>query len=1216
MNRRRTYQILTVIFLVAITSSLIIPVYSEVMISKQNEENTSITHGSSALHSEFPFELARNEFKFTPPIRSDISDSETESPKTSISARQPHTQILEVKLKESNLFDPDLGTIKSITLPNPSDQFFRGDTITVTGVLGTALPGDFWVGETVYLYYNITRATYESNKALYDGNPQYEVGSGVSGAGGVFNIDLVTSNSTIDPFSKVGDVTLLTWYRGGTSPDWAEGSPGNVTVEFYGQLEFDVDAVVSNPNAPYSFTSQILYDNGTVVDVTGTNLDYDVNWITYSASDDSGTAVFASNQYIYSGISPSAGTDTVIYSIDYDITQLPFSFFVKLGSLTFLSSEPLTASLSRNTEESAIVDAYYVTGTGLTKTAIDIQIGDTIEIQANLSSSSGLANGENITVIYYYDGTNHTSPWIHTTNSTGGIKFSTYLNPSVNVSDITQGLIIYLQPVSSEFPGARMIGDDLQSILTVNITTVRITIVDTTNFYTVGLPIDFNVEIEDTNGNLCPFSQFQIDFTGEPSDFYFTAASGDRDIISLVPSYAVQASIEPITVTGLDYDGGAYKYYAPSSPTAFDNFNIYYALSLTLTDNDGGAALDGTTRDVWNRTFWNDFETNNDYYQLSAADQWARNPVGAEISITFAGQVASFVVTAGQNWVRYDETHLGAGWDHNLAFTGDLIATGGDYAPATTITQTINIYGPDTEVPTLVSVNLTPDPNSTATHDPYFNITFTVVATDAHSGVRSVIVYYDFYDHNAIYDSSASVTLTNIAPDTYEDNITMFVSQNQWYVVYLVEVKDYAGHGLDATGSRQLLPAQWYDANFGYTDNENGYYRVGDVHEPVELASPVAIYSGNVPNPYVDISVFINDSVVYSGMWYVYIFVSRTNLVTDVFEANITEGLMTQVPATNEWIYHLDLDYNYNYTWNYVATDLALPLFNFEIFDTMFLITDDSDSPNIFGITVNAINGTADPDSVLTFNASVIDTLTNVSAVTLNITISLGSTFIVQDYSVEMTRIGTSDIFTATVDLSQFIFRTSGTYALLYTIAATDAVENTGTALRSLSVVYESTGLRINNLGAIIGGAAGAVVLILAGLFLWFNRHTIQTYAKKQTFRRRLRDYLREIIDDIKKDGLEGRYKQGLLKTWSVVEGIGREFFDLPRYRSQTPTEFARLLAYQGKIERELIGTLLEYFEKARYGFEEITEKDFNAGVRALLKIVDKIEVGEMKIES
>ena len=1222
MNRR-TFPILTIVFLVGLTSSLIIPVYSEAMITKQIQDLSSVSTGSSELQTEFPIELTKNEFQFNQPYRQSYPGYESNLVENLSGARKPEAQILEVRLKNSDLLDPDLGDSQTITLPTPSSQYIRGVTITVTGVLTSGLPGDFWDGETVYLYYNITKTTFEGNKLFYEGNPQYEVGSAITNSVGVFSIDLVTSDLSIDPFFKVGEITLLTWFRGSlTDPNRLEGSPGDVIVEIYGELEFSINPVVGNPNFPYSFTTQILFDNGTVLDPTGTSFDYVVDWATYDVFDDSGTAVFASNQHIYSGIAPAAGTDSVTYDVDYDITQLPFSFFVRIG--TFNPALHLLGSAFGNTEESALVDAYYNIGSALSKIPMEIEIGDTFEIQANLSSSSGLESAKTINVYYYYDGSNHTSPSdIYTTNTTGGIKFSTYLNPLVNVSDITQGFIIYLQPVSSEFPGARMIGDSLDSILTVDITTVRITIADTINFYTVGLPIDFNVEIEDTNGNLCPFSQFQIDFTGEPSDFYFTAASGDRDLISLVPSYVVQAQTEPITVTGLDYDGGTYKYYAPTSPTAFDNFNMYYTLTLTLIDNDGGAALDGTSRDVWNRTFWNDFETNNDYYQLSVVDQWVRNPVGARISITFAGEEAFFFVTAAQNWVRYDETHLGAGWDDDFAFTGDLVATGGDYAPATSITQTINIYGPDTETPTLVSVNFTPDPNSTATHDPYYNITFTVVATDADSGIRSVIVYYSLYHPDDLITPvfSGSETLTNIAPDTYEGNITTYESQSQFYVAYLVEVKDYAGHGLDVTGSRQTNPAQWYDdPSFGYTDTEGGYYRVGDVFEPVEVAPPVVTFSGNIPNPYVDISVFVNDTTVYSGMWVVVIYVNRTNLVTSVLETDYIVASMTNIPLTTEWYYHIDLDYNHEYTWYYAAADTATPYFNgayFNILSPLTLATtDDSDSPNIFGITVNAINGTADPESVLTFNASVIDILTNVSTVTINITISLGTTIVVEDYSVEMTRIGTSDIFTATVDLSQFRFRTSGTYALLYTIAATDAVENTGSVLRSLSVVYESSGLGIGNLGAIIGGAAGAVVLILAGLFLWFNRHTIKTYAQKQTFRRRLRDYLREIIDDIKKDGLEGRYKQGLLKTWSVVEGIGREFYDLPRYRSQTPTEFARLLAYKSKIERELIGTLLEYFEKARYGFEEITEKDFNAGVRALLKIVDKIEVGEMKIES
>ena len=133
MNRRRTYQILTVIFLVAITSSLIIPVYSEVMISKQNEENTYVNLGSSALQSEFPFDLTRNEFKFTPSISYDISGIEMEPPETFINAKQPRAQSLMISLKNSYQFDPDLGTSQKIANPTSSAQFFRGDTVTVTG---------------------------------------------------------------------------------------------------------------------------------------------------------------------------------------------------------------------------------------------------------------------------------------------------------------------------------------------------------------------------------------------------------------------------------------------------------------------------------------------------------------------------------------------------------------------------------------------------------------------------------------------------------------------------------------------------------------------------------------------------------------------------------------------------------------------------------------------------------------------------------------------------------------------------------------------------------------------------------------------------------------------------------------------------------------------------------------------------------------------------
>jgi hypothetical protein len=1217
MKGKRIHHILTFVFSVVIVSSLMIPVYSEVMINEQSEGSQIENQNSNVLQSSSPFSLAKDEFSFDLPEFQHISSPESKLVDSYISSRKPQARTLNVRLVDS-----DVGTIKSISDPLEGDKFLRGATIGVDGKLGSTV-GDAWAGETVYLYYNITQATYEGNKPFYDGNPDYEVGSAVTNSEGLFTINLDTSDLDIDPFSKVGDITLLTWYRGGTRPEWEEGSPGNVTVGIYGQLEFDIDVVVSNPNNPYSFTTQILYDNGSVVNaVSGTTLAYTVDWTTYNPSDDSGSSAFVASQHIYSNTAPGPGTDTVSYTADYDITQLPFGFFVKTGSVTLDPSEHLILTVGGATEESALVDAYYDTGSGLSKLPQEIEIGDAFYIYANLSSSGPLFGGDTITVTYYYEGSNHTDPGTYTTNSSNEVYIRVYLNPAVNVSDVTQGLIIYLEPIGSDFPGARLIGDSLDTILTVNITTVRIAIDNpSNNFYTVGLPIDFTVEVEDANSNLCPFARFQIDFTGEPPDFYFTVASGDRDVTSLVPSYAVQAQTESIIVTGLDYDGGSYKYYAPASPTDSDTFEMYYTLTLTLTDNDGGNVLDGTSTDVWNRTFWNDFETNNDYYELSAVDQWARNPIGASISITFAGQVASFTITIGQNWVRFDETHLGAGWNHNFAYTGDLIATGGAYAPAPSITQTINIYGPDTEAPVLVSLNFTPDPNSTATHDPYFDITFTVVATDAHSGVRSVTVVYDLYDASLTQMSTDNLLpLINIAPDTYEDTLSLLPAQNQWYVVYAVVVKDYAGQGIDEFGALQANPAYWYtDPSFGYTDFESGYYRVGDVFAPIVEAPSMELFSGNIPNPYIDIYVYINDSIVYSGIWGVGIYVNRTNLITSEVEVDYIVDLMTFTSGL-EWTYHIDLEYNYEYTWYYGAADLATPTANVAFFNRdnppTLVITDDSDEPVITGVVVNAINGTADPDSVLTFNATVTDALTNVSLVTLTISITLGATVVTQDFEVEMIRIGTTDVYTATVDLSQFRFRETGTYDLVYDIEATDGVDNTELVSQSLTVDYVSGGLGISNLGAIIGGAAGALVVILGGLFLWFNRHTIQTYAKRQTFRRRLRDYLREIIDDIKKDGLEGRYKQGLLKTWSVVEGIGREFFDLPRYRSQTPTEFARLLSYKGKIERELMSTLLEYFEKARYSMEEITEKDFNAGVRALLKIVDKIEVGEMKIES
>ncbi|MHA1873303.1 MAG: DUF4129 domain-containing protein, partial [Candidatus Heimdallarchaeaceae archaeon] len=153
-------------------------------------------------------------------------------------------------------------------------------------------------------------------------------------------------------------------------------------------------------------------------------------------------------------------------------------------------------------------------------------------------------------------------------------------------------------------------------------------------------------------------------------------------------------------------------------------------------------------------------------------------------------------------------------------------------------------------------------------------------------------------------------------------------------------------------------------------------------------------------------------------------------------------------------------------------------------------------------------------------------------------------------------------------------------------------------------------------IGGIVGGAVGGIVALIVILFLWFNRHSLRSYAQQQTLRKRLRDYLRDILDDINRLGSEGRYKEAILKTWQVIEGVGREFFDTPRFRHQTPMEYATVLSRRGKIDLAILNTLSEYFEKARYGAEVITETDFNATISALMKIVNQLEAGEMEIET
>ncbi|MCG3216130.1 MAG: DUF4129 domain-containing protein, partial [Candidatus Heimdallarchaeota archaeon] len=808
-----------------------------------------------------------------------------------------------------------------------------------------------------------------------------------------------------------------------------------------------------------------------------------------------------------------------------------------------------------------------------------------------------------------------------TTNGTGEIEFTKLLDKD-NVTDIRQSFSIQFIALASEFFGAMITPGRLNADMAVNITSISVSVDVNNIFYTSGLDIDYTVIVQDEFGRNAPATDFILDFPGIGSQSRTTGGGGTSSLSSTIPVYilAQQTRNKTIVVTAQNVTGVSYRYVVSGTVNDTDTFNMYYTLTLDLRDFNNDIILDGNTTSIFNNTFWQAF-SGGGFYNLTVVDQWTRNPVGATIYITFNGQTSQYTVTLTRNWVIFDYADLlASGLNSSEGQVGlTFVASGGDYTPAASITQTINIYGPDNNAPVIGAIVPTPNPNDPGIHDPYFNITFTIIATDVGTGIRFVLIHYTLYEPDLTPGITDVVTCFNIGGDNYQGTINMTYAQAQYYVAYYVEIIDYAGHGVDSVGNRQTNPGLHYDSAFGFSTVSSGdSYQIGDIAPPRQEQVPTVIPSANPLNPNVTIIIFTNDSLVYSGMFTVVLVVNITNIIANVMEEVNTNFIMTNNPGTNEWSYTLVMEYNYNYSWFYRAVDDATPFRNLyqSYIDYGFMTASaiDDVGPTISNLNVDFNGSIAQPDSLLNFTVLVTDLLVDVDNVTLIITYN-GETL-----EFDMAKQGTTDNYIYILDLADYPLDDYGNFTLDYDVETYDTVGNLQSLGLSL-MIYNAApiippGGIGGNLGAIVGGAVGGIIALIAVLFLWFNRHTLQTYAKKQTFRRRLRDYLREIIEDIKRDGLEGRYKEGLLKTWLVLEGIGREFFELPRYRSQTPKEFARLLALKGKIERELIYTLLEYFEKARYGNEEITENDFNSGVRALLKIVDKIEVGEMEIES
>ncbi len=1116
--------------------------------------------------------------------------------------------------------------MKSITSPAPSEYIFRDTLINVEGVLQGIIVGDYWDGETVWLYYNVTESQFIGSPATYE-TAQYRVGSAVTNALGQFSIALTTSALSIDSFSKIGEITLLAWFYGNPGMGRGAGSPGDVNVFYFGQIKLEVIIDVTNPSASYSYNTRILFDNDTVIDPTGTDYHLKVDWSVDGTHIDT-NRTFSSNQDLYTNTAPGPAVETATYEAFYNINQLGYNFFTEEGTSDIQNDRLIYETYQNATENQVVVDAYFVVGPSKINTPTEIIGGTYVTIYANLTSESGPETSSTVrlTISGAGEGTIYTNDYV--TDLSAEIQDTFYFN-SDNISDITDVLLFnfIVDPNGDEFVGSTLTHDILEGYLAINITRIDLDLDDDVRYYTTGNTMGYTVALYDEYGNVAQSSSFQLNFP-DSIVLPYSVATGSRHVDTIIPDYSTnETQTKTISVTALAVSGADYRYAAAAG--AFNNsvFNTYFALILTLTDPSGANILDGTTSTVFNSTFWGALDATHNY-TLTVTDQWLRLPEKVNIFITLTNggdvETSNLLITSTRNWVDFTALNFLSILQDSRAYPSlSLVASGGDYAPATSITHTINIYGPDDNDPIFTSEVVTPDPYDPGIHDPYFNIQFDIYVTDVGTGIRSVEFFYEYYEPitNTSVGGLQSFALWHVGGNQYRGIINATVGESQYYVHYYIIVLDFAGHGLDEFGAKQTNVLLYYDADFGrtaslYSVSTPNIFQLGDFVEPFEEQVPTIIPSGDPLNPYINITVFINDSIVWSGMENVTLHVNNHNLVTLENQTDYIVALMTNIPGTNEWFYQLTLQYNFQFEWYYIAYDTAVPTSNPLSGSMQTVQAVDSDAPAISNVAVAGNVSYITPETVLEFSATVTDVLTSVFEVILHITYNE------VNYDITMTRVGTSDVFEATFDLSEIKLSDYGNFVLVYSIEAVDDVENSiSTTPVNLVVINASPttpppGGITGNIGGIIGGIAGGIVAVVAILFLWFNRHSLQSYAKKQTFRRRLRDYLKEIIEDIKRDGLEGRYQEGLLKTWTVVEGIGREFFDLPRYKSQTPWEFSRLLAEKGEIERELMYTLLSYFEKARYGHEEITENDFNSGLRALLKIVDKIEVGEMKIES
>ena len=65
-------------------------------------------------------------------------------------------------------------------------------------------------------------------------------------------------------------------------------------------------------------------------------------------------------------------------------------------------------------------------------------------------------------------------------------------------------------------------------------------------------------------------------------------------------------------------------------------------------------------------------------------------------------------------------------------------------------------------------------------------------------------------------------------------------------------------------------------------------------------------------------------------------------------------------------------------------------------------------------------------------------------------------------------------------------------------------------------------------------------------LILYYQRHNIKDLLERSARKEKVQGTLRDLIDEIKRLGEEGKYKKAILLTWEALERVSREIIQTP----------------------------------------------------------------------